>query len=233
MDLAGTVGGNVTYAANPLKGLGASDLVNLEPSAAVGGNLSLNLGDGPNQVRLRGGTVRGNLTVTGSTGDDTVQLTEAADLTVNGSMAFNLDDGTNTVTGTGTHIVHVGNAFTYRGGIGNDTFDLDGSGAALDVRGDARFTLGTALGFDANAANFESLAARNVTFVGGAGSDAIEVSGSLAVTGNMTVTPGAGETRSRPTCSGPGRTRSAAASTTWAGRTGTRCRWTPRPSGGT
>ena len=57
-------------------------------------------------------------------------------------MAFNLGDGTNAVTGTGTHLVRVGNAFNYAGGIGNDTFDLDGSGAALDVRGDAKFTLG-------------------------------------------------------------------------------------------
>jgi hypothetical protein len=193
VNLAGTVGGNVTYAALPVMGLGASDWVTLEPSAQVGGSVLFRLGDGPNQVRLRGGTVRGNLTVTGTTGDDTVQLTESADLTVNGSAAFNLGDGTNTVTGTGTHVIHVGNAFTYGGGVGNDTFDLDGSGTALDVRGDARFTLGNARGFDANAANFESLTARNVTFVGGAGSDAVEVSGSLAVTGNMTVTPGTGE----------------------------------------
>jgi hypothetical protein len=108
-------------------------------------------------------------------------------------MAFNLGDGTNMVTGAGTHVIRVGNAFTYAGGVGNDTFDLDGSGAALDVRGDARFTLGTALGFDANAASFESLAARNVTFAGGAGADAVEVSGGLAVTGTMTVSPGNGE----------------------------------------
>jgi hypothetical protein len=71
VDLAGTVGGNVAYSANPLRDLGAADQVTLEPTASVGGNVALALGDGPNQVRLRGGTVRGSLTVTGTTGDDT------------------------------------------------------------------------------------------------------------------------------------------------------------------
>jgi hypothetical protein len=115
IDIAGTVGGNVVYSANPLPGLGALDQVTLEPSAAVGGNVSLALGDGPNVVRLRGGTIRGNLAVSATTGADTVQLTESDDLTVNGSMAFTLGDGNNTVLGVGTHVIHVGSGFNYAG----------------------------------------------------------------------------------------------------------------------
>jgi hypothetical protein len=193
VNLAGTVGGNVTVAANPLKDLAATEVVNLEPTAAVGGSVRLALGGGDNIVRLRGGTVRGNLGMSASGGEDTVHLTELADLTVNGAMAFNLGDGTNTVVGVGTRMIRVGAGFAYTGGIGNDTFDLDGSGTALDVRGDARFTLGTPVGFDANVAKFEALAARNIGFVGGAGSDAIEVSGGLMATGNMGISPGHGE----------------------------------------
>jgi hypothetical protein len=193
VDLAGTVGGNFNYSAAPTKGLVAADLVTLESSAVVGGNVALALLDGPNSVQLRGGTVRGNVSITGTAGDDTVKMTESSDLTVNGSVAINLGNGMNTVLGMATHVIHVGGNFGYTGGIGNDTFDLDGSGTALDVSGDARFTLGTPIGFDANQANFEGLSARNIAFVGGAGADSIEVSGTLAAAGNLTVTPGNGE----------------------------------------
>lgn len=191
VNLAGTVGGNVVYTAMP--GLTATDQVHVEPTAVVGGNVQLALGGGDNIARLHGGTVRGNLSIFANGGDDTVHLTDAADLTVNGSMTFNLGDGTNAVLGAGTRVIRVGSNFAYTGGIGNDTFDLDGSGATLDVRGDARFTLGTPVGFDANTAKFEALAARHVGFIGGAGSDAIEVSGALAATGNMNVNLGHGE----------------------------------------
>ena len=193
VNLAGTVGGNVTFTAAPIKELAATEVFNLEPTAAVGGNVRLALGGGDNIVRLRGGTIRGNLGMATNGGEDTVHLTELADLTVNGSAAFNLGDGNNTVVGVGTRVIRVGAAFTYTGGVGNDTFDLDGSGAALDVRGDARFTLGTPIGFDANVIKFEALAGRNIGFIGGAGSDTIEVSGGLAATGNMAISPGHGE----------------------------------------
>jgi hypothetical protein len=193
VDVAGTVGGNIIYTANPIQGLGAIDQVTLEPTASVGGNVSLVLGDGPNLVRLRGGTIRGNLGVSATTGNDTIQVTEAGDLTVNGSVNFNLGDGNNTVLGMATHVIQVGGNFTYTGGVGNDTFDLDGSGTILDVRGDARFTLGTPLGFDSNQANFEALYARNATFIGGAGADSVEVSGALGITSNLAVSLGNGE----------------------------------------
>lgn len=193
VDVAGTVGGNIVYTANPTLGLGAIDQVILEPTASVGGNVALTLGDGPNMVRLRGGTIRGNLGVAATAGGDTIQVTEAGDLTVNGSVNFNLGAGNNTVLGMATHVIQVGGNFTYTGGAGNDTFDLDGSGTILDVRGDARFTLGTPTGFDSNQANFEGVYARNLSFVGGAGADSIEVSGALGVTANLTVSPGNGE----------------------------------------
>lgn len=191
VNLAGTVGGNVVFTAAPK--MTATEVFNLEPSASVGGNVQLALGGGDNIARLRGGTVRGNLSMSANGGDDTVQLTELADLTVNGSMTFNLGDGANAVLGAATRVIRVGSNFAYAGGIGNDTFDLDGSGATLDVRGDARFTLGTPVGFDANTAKFEALTARNVGFVGGAGADTIEVSGALAATGSMNVNLGHGE----------------------------------------
>lgn len=195
VNLAGTVGGNVTVAAAPIKGLAATEVVTLEPTAVVGGNVRLALGGGDNHVRLRGGTIRGNLGVSANGGHDTVHLVELADLTVNGTMAFHLGDGNNTVLGVGTRMIRVGAGFAYTGGIGNDTFDLDGSGAALDVRGDARFTLGTPTGFDSNLVRLEALAARNVAIVGGAGADTVVADGGLMATGNLSVNLGHGENR--------------------------------------
>jgi hypothetical protein len=193
VSLFGTVGGNFTYngAAAPYA---ADDTVNLESTAVVGGYSAINLGAGTNTVRLKGGTIRGGLAITGGAGQDRIEMVESSDLTVGGSAAFKLGDGLNTVLGIATHQIHVGGMFTYTGGAGNDTFDLDGSGASLSVGTDARFTLGTPVGFDANTAAFESLSAgRSVSFVGGLGSDTVEVSGALSAWGNVAVNLGNGE----------------------------------------
>ena len=195
--LFGTVGGNVVYTAapGPMPGtLGtASDEINLEPTTVIGGNLTLGLGSGTNTVRLKGGTVRGGLTIAGGAGADRVEITASADLVVGASAAFNLGDGNNTVLGIATRQMRVGGAFTYTGGVGNDTFDLDASGAGLSVGTDARFTLGTPLGFDSNTAAFEFLSAgRNITFIGGAGADNIETSGILSAGVNLTAVLGNG-----------------------------------------
>ena len=193
VSLFGTVGGNFLYTAAPAPYV-ADDTVRLEAAAVVGGNAVLNLGDGTNTAGLKGGTVRGTLTVAGGAGRDTVEMVESNDLTVGGSAAFNLGDGTNTVLGIATRQVRVGGTFTYTGGVGNDTFDLDGSGAGLTAGTDARFTLGTPVGFDANRAAFESLSVgRTVAFTGGLGSDTIEVSGALTAWTNVTVALGHGQ----------------------------------------
>lgn len=191
--LFGTVGGNFNYAAAPAPYV-TDDTVRLESTVGVGGNAVINLGAGANAVHLKGGTVRGGLSVTGGLGADAVEMVEEQDLTIGGSAAFNLGDGTNTVQGRGTRQVRVGGTFSYAGGVGNDTFDLDGSGAGLTAGTDARFTLGTPVGFDANRAAFESLAVgRTVSFVGGLGADAVEVSGALTAWTNVTVALGNGQ----------------------------------------
>src|SRR5262245_45821795 len=78
VSLSGTVGGNFTYigAPNPYV---SDDTINLESTAVVGGNALFNLGAGTNLARLKGGTVRGSLTLTGGAGRDTVDLVESGD----------------------------------------------------------------------------------------------------------------------------------------------------------
>jgi hypothetical protein len=189
-DLRGTVGGNVNYTATAGN---VFDDVNIEASAAVGGNLLLGVGGGQNTVRLKGATINGNLAVTAGAGSDRVELTETDDIIVGGSATIGLGDGTNTVVGIALHQIQVGTSFNYTGGGGNDTFDLDGSGSGLSVGSDAKFTFGNPLVFDANTATFEAISAgRNVTFVGGIGSDSVTVSGAIIAGLNVTANLGDG-----------------------------------------
>ena len=117
VNLAGTVGGNVTFTAAPVKGLAATEVVNLEPTAAVGGNVRLDLGDGttgPPAGRDRPRQPGPSRPPAGPTPSTSPR---SADLTVNGSMAFNLGDGNNTVIGDGhARGPRSGDAFAYTGG---------------------------------------------------------------------------------------------------------------------
>jgi hypothetical protein len=194
VDVLGSVGGNFVYSAAPTAGF---DDVDVEATTQVGGNMTVRLGDGQNEVCLNGGLVRGNLLVTGGAGPDLVHVTAAGDLTIGGSAAIQLGDGTNTVVGEGlAHQIHVGGSFAYAGGKGNDTFDLDGAGTALTAGANVRVSLGTPTGFDVNTAAFEALTAGgNVSFAGGLGQDSVTVSGALSVGGGVAVSLGDGTNR--------------------------------------
>jgi hypothetical protein len=195
VNLAGTVGGSVGYTANALA---AFDIVNLEGSATIGGNLTLGLKDGSNIVRLKGGHVCGNVLVKGGADDDTVEVTETGDVTIDGSASFLLVNGNNTFVGKGpvgiASTIYVGSSFTYVGGTGNDKLNLDISGTTLDVGTDAKLTLGTKQVFDGNEATFEALrVGRNIVVTGGIGDDSVIASGALEARGNVTLNLGAGD----------------------------------------
>lgn len=194
VDVLGSIGGNLVYTAAPTAGF---DDVDIEPSTQVAGNMTLRMGAGENEVCLNGGLVRGNVLVTGGAGPDLVHVTSGSDLTIGGSAAFRLGDGANTLVGEGlAHQIHVGTTFTYAGGTGNDTFDLDGAGTSLSAGSDIRVNLGTPTGFDVNTAAFEALTAgRNVKFTGGMGQDSITISGALSVGGGLAVSLGDGTNR--------------------------------------
>ncbi|HKB02487.1 MAG TPA: hypothetical protein VKD90_09715 [Gemmataceae bacterium] len=194
VNVLGSVGGNFLYTAAPTSGF---DHVDVESSAQVAGNMTLNLGEGDNEVCLNGGLVRGNVLVTAGAGADHVHVTYSGDVTIGGSAAFRLGDGANTLLGEGlAHTVRVGANFVYTGGAGIDQFDLDGSGTALAAGGMVRVTLGTPTAFDANVAAFEALSAgRAMSFTGGLGSDTVTVSGALSVGGGLSVALGEGTNR--------------------------------------
>ncbi len=194
LSLDGSVGGSVAFKATP----GSGDDVTLRASAEIGGNLGLNVGTGANAVRLEGGTVVGNLSVTGGAGADAISFGSSAVIggivSVGGSASFALGDGANSFVGTGiaTQMI-VGGNFTYTGGAGVDHLEPDSTGVSLTVGGDARFTLGSASGTAANMARFEALTiGRNLTILGGAGNDPVEITGRMAVGGSATFNLGAG-----------------------------------------
>lgn len=195
VNLAGTVSGSAAYTANALA---MFDVVNLEGTAMIGGNLTLAMKDGSNTVRLKGGTVCGNVKVSGGADDDTVEVTEAGDVAIDGSASFLLGNGANTFLGKGpvgiASTLYVGSTFTYIGGTGNDKLNLDVSGTALDVGGDAKVTLGNKQVFDGNVATLEALrAGRNITFSGGIGNDTVVATGALEAKGNVSLNLGAGD----------------------------------------
>lgn len=219
--LLGTVSGSVIYTANVLP---AFDTFEMESSAVVGRNLTLNLGEGSNTARIMGGVVHGNVAIKGGASDDTVEFTACSDVTIDGSATVNLGSGNNTVLGKGPNgiafTVQVGANFTYLGGTGNDHFDFDISGTSLNVGRDAKFILGTPLVFDGNSVSLEALrAGRNINFVGGLGSDNVEISGAFEAKGNVMVALGAGDNTFDSNFDGIG-TNSIAGSFVYAGGTG-------------
>jgi hypothetical protein len=218
LDLLGSVGGNLTYTAAPTA---AFDDLDVEASAHVGGNMNVQLGLGENTLRLKGGLVRGNLTVLGKAGTDRVEVTESADLVVGGAASFNLGDGPNTLLGHGlAHTLRVGTNFTYTGGAGNDSLDLDGAGTALQAGGNVRVVLGNPRAFDVNEAEFEALTAgRHVSFVGGMGADTVTLSGALNIGGNVSANLGQGTNRFDSNLLGEG-TNSIGGTFTYAGGAG-------------
>jgi hypothetical protein len=191
VDLFGTVGGNVKYSANVLD---AFDDIDVESSAVIGRNLSIHLGHGSNALRLKGGLIRGNVKIVGGRDADTVEVTESGDVNVNGSATISLSGGANLVKAIGlAKTLRVGANFSYIGGAGNDTFDMDGFGGALEAGANAKFVLGSPLVFDSNFADFEALrAGRNIIFVGGVGNDAVIVTGAMEAGRNVSVNLGDG-----------------------------------------
>ena len=202
LTIGGVIGGSVTYTATK----GAFDDVTVSGTARIGGNLSLAINGGDDSVRLRGGWLMGNVSVTGGAGADILELASDIDLTIGGSASFRLGDGVNIVRGLGIgHTVNIGGSFTYTGGTGNDHFRPDAAGVSLRVGGDAKFTLGTGRGFDSNLVEFEGLSVgRNLTITGAAGEDTVHVTGPLQVGGATAVNLGFGPNTF--TATGPGST---------------------------
>jgi len=191
LNLLGTIGGNLTYTANVLPAL---DEVNFAPFTEVAGNVSLNLGQGANIARLKGGLYQGNFLISAGSGADKVEVAESFEVNVYGSLTMKLGGGNNLLLGKGSSgIVKVGTNFAFVGGSGNDTIDFDSTGVTLFANGDVKFSLGTPMAFDTNVAEFEAVrAGRNISIIGGLGTDTIEITGAISAGGNLAVVLGAG-----------------------------------------
>lgn len=192
LSLLGTIGGKLTYTSNVLPAL---DEVNFAPFTEVAGNVSLNLGQGANIARLKGGLYQGNFLISAGAGNDTVELAESFEVNVYGSLTMRLGAGNNLLQGKGpSGIVKVGTNFSYTGGTGNDKIDLDSTGVSILANGDVKFSLGSPMAFDSNEAKFEAVrAGRNISVIGGLGTDTIKITGAISAGGNVKVALGDGD----------------------------------------
>ncbi len=137
LDPTSAIGGNLTY----LGGNG-NDSITLE--GAIGNSVSLNLGGGTNDLLASAGSlIGGNLAMVSGLGTDSVSFGG----TIGRNLYFNLGGGANTLDFTG---VSGGSAFTYIGGFGVDSvtfgFGANAQRARLFLNlslGDDFFELGT------------------------------------------------------------------------------------------
>lgn len=190
LQVAGDVGKNVTF-------LGAADEegVVLEPTAEIGGNLVLAMGGGVNYAFLRGGKVHGNLTYTGGSNSDLVELTADANVTVDGSASFKLGGGGDFLSSLGDGTFRVGGDLRVNLGGGPDSVLLNNGPhqTTLVVGGDCRILAGSG-GGNSNEVLLGAMdVAGNLDVIGGADTDFVTTLLGADVGGSMTLALGDGD----------------------------------------
>ncbi|HAL70697.1 MAG TPA: hypothetical protein DCP71_02880 [Verrucomicrobiales bacterium] len=117
-----------------------NDQVRLTQDLTVGGQLSLKLGEGDNDVSSLGlqSFSLGSLAYTGGKGDDILDL-RGTTATIAGSVTTTLGSGgSNVVDINPTTSLFIGGSFTYKGSTGNDLLYI--SGPRAEIYGPLNFT---------------------------------------------------------------------------------------------
>lgn len=165
----------------------ANDTIDVPFGARIGGNVTLTLNGGGNTLHLAG-TIGGKVKVSAGGGSDTIGLAGTGALIVGSSMAMNLGNGSNNVTG-GSNRLSVGKNLIYTGGLNDDRITTGSSD--LRVGGNVTVNLAGASAF--NSWGSERLfVGGNFTVAGGAGEDDLYVQGPNEVGGNVVTKLGAG-----------------------------------------
>jgi hypothetical protein len=150
-----TVGGNVQVTGSPASPLGDFVTMSASPAATIGGNLAINLGNGPNQVQLAG-NVGGNVSIIDGNGGPATNFEGITATIFTGDGAFNVNGSMNVTLGNGNNVfwnedtfepgIAAANGFgvTVNGNltvrVGNGDNDLGVIGAT--AFGNMNFTLG-------------------------------------------------------------------------------------------
>jgi hypothetical protein len=165
-------GGNLTYS-----GGAGDDTLTAEGPVAIAGNMTVNLGNGMNDVDIQLTElatdndvldIAGNLVIDGGSGEDAVTLGGGDGVSITRNITFNLGAGMNTLdfTESGDPFWFSGN-LTVTGGSGDDTFT-----SIVDTELDGNATFG--LGGGANGVNVDAEwmdVGGNLTYTGGSGND--------------------------------------------------------------
>lgn len=166
---------------------GSSSDLDIGIDNSLSGNLQANLGDGARLLTLTGvdNSYGGQVTITGGTGDQTVDLAVNNDLSVGGNLTINLDGGNDVADENGNNINVTGDASL----IGVNTFVnnnvmMFGGNLLFDVSGDSNNSI-----FSDNS---PITIAGNFTYVGNSGDDTIIFDTTSEVGGNMLINAGGG-----------------------------------------
>lgn len=183
--------GNAIIGANlGITGAGGNDTV-MNFSGNVGGSATFNFGAGTNSLTViaPGPRIGKSFSYTGTTGNDTVTLTNG--FLIGGKATFNVGAGNNALNTTGNGILAVGLNMTYTGTTGDDTITFDGP---LNCLGSVTVNVGGGTNTFTNSLFVDI--GLNFIYNGTSGDDNINLannsSSSVTVRGNLICTLGNG-----------------------------------------
>lgn len=184
------VTGNLSIAGNSA-GPG-DDTVTLNDGIIVGKSVSIKLRDGTNSIFVNGGTIGGNLTLSGGSGDDSIKLVNDGPLSIGGNLNMAFGTGHNLVSSDGANLLSVGHNWTYTGGAGTDRLPMSGFGTKIQVGGNVSISFGTTGLAQEMWANDEMFVGGNFKVTGGNQQETVWFSGDTEIGGNVKVNYGSG-----------------------------------------
>jgi hypothetical protein len=183
-----TLGDGCSLAGLTYFGSAGTDQVSLGASCSVVGAAAVHLGHGGGTAQLRGRL--GSLRVTGASGNESVTLAAAADLSIFGAAVFQLGAGTNTVVTADP--CQIGGSLTDTGSTGGDTFQV-GAAEPLFVAGNVTLNLEPSTGTGTNGVLLNSLTVGGtVSITGGKGTDTLTVGDDVFIARDLIASLGDG-----------------------------------------
>lgn len=185
------IGGEASKAFNALGGTLSVKLGEGDDAVTIQGGLgtifkpikklTLDLGNGNNALTASNMTVNGDLSIIGGTGNDTVQINEA--VATGGNISVNLGAGENSLTTVAA--VTIGGTLSIIGGNGNDNVLLGG------LVGTKSLTVNLGNGANSLTTEVKVNATTSTSITGGVGNDTMQLNGEV-VTPTFSVNLGGG-----------------------------------------
>ena len=186
--LKGVKTGDTVVGTTTIRGTTGDDTVTIEDNGGTtsefNGTLSVDSGAGINTLTLKSTTVRrGNVSVIGTTGQDTVNITGTT--LTNGTLSINSGAGVGTVDLT-TVTLSRGNVSVI-GTTGDDTVNITGTTLT-----NGTLSINTGAGVGTVDLATVTLERGNVSVIGTTGQDTVNITGATLTNGTLSINSGAG-----------------------------------------